>query len=94
EVRHKFSLNTCDDCHAAETDTFFTHVNSNRSLSKFMTGTTAPHVPDPVFGSSITREFNDLARRNQVLSEMSVQSCNARILNSRLFKNARLNMIH
>lgn len=91
EVRHKFSLNTCDDCHAAETRTFFTHINSNRSLSGFMTGIS---VSDPALGTSITREFNDLARRNQVLSEMSVQSCNAGILRSRLLKNARLNMIH
>lgn len=91
EVRHKFSLNTCDDCHARETGTSFTHINSNRSLSGFMTGIT---VTDPLLGGAVTRQFDDLGRRNQVLSEMAVQSCNVGILKSRLFKNARLNMVH
>jgi hypothetical protein len=41
EVRHKFSLNTCDDCHSGETKTNFTHVSpftAPAQLSLFLTG--------------------------------------------------------
>ena len=61
-VRHKLSLNTCDDCHSGETSTVFTHIDPRTfpsDLSGFLTGIT---VPDPV-GEPVTREFNDLARR-------------------------------
>ncbi|HEU4409451.1 MAG TPA: LamG domain-containing protein, partial [Polyangiaceae bacterium] len=65
EARHKFSLNTCNGCHGAETGTIFLHVfprfpgsGAEAQLSGFMTGTV---VSDPVTGQP--RELNDLARR-------------------------------
>ncbi|HEY7773727.1 MAG TPA: hypothetical protein VIC26_11135 [Marinagarivorans sp.] len=72
EMRHKLSLNACDDCHADETDTTFTHISPvTRGLSGFMTGTT---VLDPT-PSPIEREFNDIARRNQALSSIAGAFC-------------------
>jgi len=73
EVRHKFSLNTCDDCHSGETNTFFTHVDPLSSpaiLSGFLTGVT---VNDPG-GEPVQRTFNDLNRRAQALESVA-QGC-------------------
>ncbi|HSC67405.1 MAG TPA: hypothetical protein VLC79_06935 [Cellvibrio sp.] len=92
EIRHKFALNTCDDCHAAETDTFFVHINpSNRALSRFMTGV---RVTDGI--TPIQRDFNDLARRNQSLVGTAATSCtiDPRILNSFQARQARFGFIH
>ncbi len=77
EVRHKFSLNTCDDCHSAETGTFFTHVSPfTRSFSGFMTGNT---VGDPwLFPASmggIDRSFDDLQRRGQIVQNLAARQC-------------------
>jgi hypothetical protein len=63
EARHKFSLNTCNGCHGAETATGFLHVGprfpgEESFLSGFLTGTS---VFDPNTGG--VRSFNDLARR-------------------------------
>lgn len=91
EVRHKFSVNTCDDCHAQETNTFFTHVNPvTRNFSGFMTGVT---VPDPQLGGvlagGIDREFDDLQRRGQILMEQASKSCSGPlILNTSFFEVA------
>ncbi|WP_295884703.1 dockerin type I domain-containing protein [uncultured Thiohalocapsa sp.] len=87
EVRHKFSLNTCDACHAAETATGFTHVDPTTptapaNLSGFLVGsppgpipnTTPFSVNDPA-GSGLTREFNDLERRGSILASIASQSC-------------------
>ena len=76
EIRQHISLNTCDDCHAGETNTAFTHVNwsntnSPAQLSGFMTGIT---VADPA-GSGIIRQYNDLARRAQMLQDVASKSC-------------------
>jgi hypothetical protein len=70
DARHKFSLNTCNGCHAGETGTPFTHVFPRSSgvqagLSGFLTGVT---VPDPVSG--VSRSFNDLARRKADLESL------------------------
>lgn len=73
-VRHKLSLNTCDDCHAGETQTAFTHVSPTgfpATLSGFLTGIT---VSDPG-GEPVTRTFNDLTRRSQILEDIAVKSC-------------------
>jgi len=73
EVRHKFSLNTCDDCHSGETATVFTHVkpaSSPAGLSGFLTGI---NVSDPG-GEPVVRHFNDLARRGQALED-AAQGC-------------------
>lgn len=92
EVRHKFAVNTCDDCHAAETDTFFVHIDPiNRALSGFMTGIVVNDTNIP----GLTREFNDLARRNQALVGTSVNACNdPRTLNTFQAIQSRLRFIH
>ncbi|WP_293676450.1 hypothetical protein [uncultured Phenylobacterium sp.] len=75
DVRHVFSLNTCNGCHNGETGnqrntkSLFRHVSSRKvgqeaKLSGFLTGTT---VRDPVSG--VTRQFNDLAARTVALQE-------------------------
>jgi hypothetical protein len=64
EARFKFSVNTCNGCHAGETRTPFLHI-SNRfggqesTLSAFLTSP-AP-TPDRLTGAP--RVFNDLGRR-------------------------------
>ena len=68
EARHKFSLNTCNGCHAGETDTLFLHVaprepGQEAGLSGFLLG---EKVTDPVDGTE--REFSDLARRRDDMS--------------------------
>jgi len=74
EVRHKFSLNTCDDCHSGETNTLFTHVDPTTfpsALSGFLTGIV---VNDPTPGPLVKRSFNDLQRRGQALESLA-QGC-------------------
>ncbi len=71
EARHKFSLNTCNACHATETGTTFTHVKpaafgTVAGLSGFMTGIT---VVDPVDGAP-TRTFNEFERRALDLDQL------------------------
>lgn len=75
-ARHRFSLATCNGCHAAETDTEFMHVRPaafgvRAELSGFMTGTTvldpADHAP--------SRFFNDLERRETDLDGFISQPC-------------------
>ena len=71
EARHKFSLNTCNACHATETGTAFTHVkpgafNTPVQLSLFMTGIT---LPDPVDGTP-SRTFNEFERRALDLDQL------------------------
>jgi hypothetical protein len=66
-LRHRFSLNTCNACHGAETQTVFLHVaprsaTSESTLSRFLTGVT---VADPITGAN--RTFNDLAKRSNIL---------------------------
>jgi hypothetical protein len=90
EVRHKFSINTCDDCHAQETNTFFTHVNPvTRNFSGFMTGITVadPQLGPPASGV-IERDFDDLQRRGQIVEELAVRSCVGDILGSKVLINA------
>jgi hypothetical protein len=64
EVRHKLSLNTCNGCHSAETDTHFAHVMSRRwedeaPLSNFLRG--FMQIPDPMTGD--LRWFDEPSRR-------------------------------
>ena len=64
DARQKFSLNTCNGCHGAETGTAFLHiapreVGSAAALSGFLTQIELPDPVDP----ATTRSFNDLARR-------------------------------
>ncbi len=68
QLRELFALNTCNGCHHLETGTAFMHVPTRRydrptQLSGFLTGITVPDPVDP----SISRSFNDLARRAEDL---------------------------
>ncbi len=72
EVRHHFSLNTCNGCHStAETGTPFLHITprfaagSEATLSGFLLGTT---VSDPLTGQP--RTFGDLRRRANDLAKI------------------------
>ena len=90
EVRHNLSVNTCDDCHAQETNTFFTHVNPvTRNFSGFMTAITVanPQLGPPGPGG-IEREFDDLQRRGQIVEELVVRSCFGGVLGSNVLINA------
>jgi hypothetical protein len=99
EIRHKFALNTCDDCHASETNTPFVHISPiNRSLSGFMKGTSGSQpfqIQDDII-NTLLREFNDLARRNQALVGTAATSCtiDPRILRSFQAQQARFGFIH
>lgn len=98
EVRHKFSLNTCDDCHARETNTTFTHISPvTRAFSGFMTGII---VSDPMLGGvvsgGIDREFDDLHRRGQITEELATKSCSGPVIVNSTFveKMAPLSFVH
>ncbi len=78
EVRHKFSLNTCNGCHAGETGTPFTHVfpraaGQEAALSDFLTGRNMPKL-DPA--DHVTpRFFTDLKRREDDLLRLIKEPC-------------------
>ncbi|WP_375773169.1 hypothetical protein NR798_20520 [Archangium gephyra] len=77
-ARHKFSLNTCNGCHAGETRTNFTHVGATGGLSPFlaagMTNVNNPYtVTDPVSGQ--VRSFFEMRERAQHLDSAANQSC-------------------
>jgi len=78
EVRHKFSLNTCNGCHAGETGTPFTHVfprafGQEARLSDFLTGQNMPKL-DPA--DQVTeRFFTDLKRREDDLLRLIKEPC-------------------
>ncbi len=77
-ARHKFSLNTCNGCHAGETRTDFTHVSATGALSPFlsagMTNVNNPYnVTDPVSGQ--VRSFFEIRERAQHLDSAANQSC-------------------
>jgi len=70
EARHKFSLSTCNGCHARETGTEFLHISNREAgqmaaLSPFMRGAT---ITDPV--TQMGRRFDDLGRRAQDLAAL------------------------
>lgn len=73
-ARHEFSLNTCNGCHGAETNTIFKHVEPRPAgvpsvLSGFLTGIgTVDMCGNP-------RPFNDLARRQVDLCNLLAMSC-------------------
>jgi hypothetical protein len=70
EARHKFSLNTCNGCHGAETQTGFLQIfprsaGEQSFLSGFLTGIDAF---DPISGQP--RRFSELARRRELLESL------------------------
>jgi hypothetical protein len=78
DLRHKFSLNTCNGCHAGETGTPFTHVfprvpGQQARLSDFLTGANMPKV-DPADGRT-QRWFSDLRRREDDLLRLITEPC-------------------
>jgi hypothetical protein len=77
-LRHKFSLNTCNGCHAGETGTPFTHVFPRRAgeearLSDFLTGANMPKI-DPADGVT-PHWFSDLRRREDDLLRLVTEPC-------------------
>jgi hypothetical protein len=74
--RFTASINSCNGCHARETNTPFVHVdpstplNTPATLSGFLTGIT---VNDPVFGNP--RDFDDLARREIDIQQVAALTC-------------------
>ena len=78
DQRHQFALFTCSGCHHTETDALFTHIafpednnlpdslGNQAALSGFLTGI---KVKDPL-DDSITRNFNDLERRQIDFAEL------------------------
>lgn len=76
ELRHKFSLNTCNGCHGGETHTnLFTHImprpaGNPAGLSGFMTGI---NLNDPISG--VPRSFDELDRRAQDLDNLVNSIC-------------------
>ncbi|HVS18216.1 MAG TPA: hypothetical protein VMT18_06420 [Planctomycetota bacterium] len=85
-VRHRFALQTCSGCHFQETGNSlannpevggFSMVSERQKgeaavLSRFLTGIAG--VPDPV-NPSVTRGFNDLANRKDILVRILEASC-------------------
>jgi hypothetical protein len=74
-ARHIFSLNTCNGCHGAETQTVFKHVQPRgpgvpSALSAFLTG--GPVVVDMC---GIGHTFNDIARRQADLCNLVSMTC-------------------
>lgn len=88
-VRHAFSLDTCNGCHGGETksgvDLPFVHIDSRdagaqSALSKFLIGSSASYttpntytMPDPITGTG--RSFGDLARRRGDLATLANSTC-------------------
>ncbi len=81
-LRHGFSLGTCNGCHAGETgNTPFVHVEPATPaglaaiLSGFLTGIAAN---DPIYtgvGAPIVREFDDLERREIDIKRLARTRC-------------------
>jgi hypothetical protein len=80
QLRHAFSLQTCDGCHGRETDTVFVHVGNatfgvqvgnEALLSGFLTGTTVSDPDD----ESLDHSFNDLQRRAALLQDFAEADC-------------------
>jgi hypothetical protein len=76
QARHLFSLNTCNACHAGETNTVFTHIKpapfgTPAGLSGFMTGI---NVADPA-DTAPTRTFNEFQRRALDLDTLVNSPC-------------------
>jgi hypothetical protein len=71
-ARYRLSLNTCNGCHARETNTSFTHINQFGGLSALLTA--SPFVVnEPLTG--IPHTYNEPVRRAQVLDQLANQVC-------------------
>ncbi len=77
EVRHKFSLSTCNGCHRSETATPFLHIDPQSSpagLSSFLTGGAPQPATSPVAGEP-AHAFHDLADRATNLDAVANNQC-------------------
>ena len=83
--RHKFSLNTCNGCHAGEVNTNFTHIGAAGNLSPFLSGPLTKI--DPVDGIT-SRTFNEILMRQQHLDSTANQSCLVRVTDVALSASA------
>lgn len=91
-LRHGFSLGTCNGCHAGETGgTPFVHIEPATPtglpaiLSGFLTGIS---VNDPLYtgvGAPIVREFDDLENR-----ELDIKA----LANTKCFHTTKINRVH
>ncbi|MCB1035329.1 MAG: hypothetical protein KDD47_15995, partial [Acidobacteria bacterium] len=82
DLRHGFSVGTCNGCHGGETGfTPFVHIEpavplaAQATLSGFLTGIA---VNDPVYtgpGAPIVREFDDLERREIDIKALARTKC-------------------
>lgn len=73
-ARHELSLNTCNGCHGAETNTIFKHVEPRAVgvpsvLSGFLTGIATVDM------CGLPHNFNDIARRQNDLCNLLAASC-------------------
>ena len=77
DAKFELALNTCSGCHTVETNTPFAHLDYNTPvgqpalLSGFLTGISLPDPRQP----SVTRSFNDLARRALDLDHVAAMAC-------------------
>ncbi|WP_044196592.1 hypothetical protein [Hyalangium minutum] len=71
-ARYRLSLNTCNGCHARETNTPFTHINQFGGLSPLLTSSPLV-VNEPLTG--IPHTYNEPVRRAQVLDQLANQVC-------------------
>lgn len=71
-ARYRLSLNTCNGCHARETNTAFTHINQFGGLSPLLTASPLT-VNEPLTG--IPHTYNEPVRRAQVLDQIANQVC-------------------
>lgn len=76
DKRFEFSFNTCNGCHAGETQTGFTHIKPRSpgvaaALSAFFSGVT---VADPA-DTTPTRTFEDMKRRQIDLAKLVDSPC-------------------
>ncbi|MDX2166546.1 MAG: choice-of-anchor X domain-containing protein [Deltaproteobacteria bacterium] len=83
DLRFHFSLGTCNGCHNRETATDSLHISpmvpsgQPARLSQFLTGVPPGMTPTPVTDprSGAVRNFNDLERRRQTLSQAATLPC-------------------
>ncbi|MGZ5443165.1 MAG: choice-of-anchor X domain-containing protein [Thermoanaerobaculia bacterium] len=84
DLRYHLSLNTCNGCHAGETETDFAHVKADGTKSGFLTGI---EVADPAGASftitldttttvvPVTRHFDDLLLRRARMASILYRPC-------------------
>lgn len=84
DTRHLYAINTCNGCHARETNTGFLHVfprsiGSESGLSTFLEGSASgvndPTCPPPPNNGAVTRFFDDIQRRALDMCDLLELGC-------------------